>query len=85
MKRVKVAELKDNLSRYLRSAEAGATVTVTDRDRPVAQIVPFPAEEGVELTEAEQPFVTVRERRYPPFRAPFDSLALLLAERGDRS
>ncbi|MBI4260112.1 MAG: type II toxin-antitoxin system prevent-host-death family antitoxin, partial [Actinobacteria bacterium] len=40
MKRVKIAELKDQLSKHLRAVERGAHVEVTDRDRPIARIVP---------------------------------------------
>ena len=41
MKRAKIAELKDNLSRYLEHVEAGGEVVVLRRDRPVARIVPI--------------------------------------------
>ncbi len=41
MKRAKIAELKNNLSRYLDHVKAGGSVVVFDRDRPVAQIVPL--------------------------------------------
>jgi prevent-host-death family protein len=85
MKSVKIAELKDNLSRYLRAAEKGASVVVTDRDRPVARIVPILAEESVEVVPASRPFSSVRARRFAPTRATIDSLALLLEERADRS
>jgi antitoxin (DNA-binding transcriptional repressor) of toxin-antitoxin stability system len=40
MKRAKIAELKNNLSRYLEHVKAGGTILVLERDRPVAQIVP---------------------------------------------
>jgi len=40
MKRVKIAELKDQLSRHLREVERGGEIEVTDRDRPIARIVP---------------------------------------------
>src|SRR5689334_8589896 len=40
MKRVKIAELKDHLSSHLRAVERGATIEVTDRERPIARIVP---------------------------------------------
>jgi antitoxin (DNA-binding transcriptional repressor) of toxin-antitoxin stability system len=33
--------LKNNLSRYLDHVKAGGTVLVLERDRPVAQIVPW--------------------------------------------
>src|SRR5215510_9312557 len=39
MKNAKIAELKNNLSRYLDYVKAGGTVMVLERDRPVAQIV----------------------------------------------
>jgi prevent-host-death family protein len=41
MKLAKIAELKNNLSRYLDHVRAGGTVTVLDRDEPIAQIVPL--------------------------------------------
>lgn len=84
MKSVKIAQLKDQLSRYLRAAEGGASIVVTDRDRPVARLVPIATEEGLELLEATAPFTAVRERRFPPTRKRIDSLALLRQERGDR-
>jgi prevent-host-death family protein len=42
MKTVKIAELKDRLSEHLRAVERGAVaeVIVTDRNRPVARILP---------------------------------------------
>ena len=40
MKEVRIAELKARLSSYLRSVRRGETVTVMDRDTPVAHIVP---------------------------------------------
>ena len=44
MKTAGIAELKNNLSRYLDHVRAGGTVMVLDRDAPVAQIVPMPKE-----------------------------------------
>jgi prevent-host-death family protein len=41
MKKAGIAELRNNLSRYLDHVRAGGTVTICDRDRPVAQIVPL--------------------------------------------
>ena len=42
MKKAKIAELKNNLSRYLEHVRGGGTVVVFDRDQPVARIVPLP-------------------------------------------
>ncbi len=45
MNMVKIAELKNNLSRYLGYVREGGEVLVFDRDTPVARIVPFAAAE----------------------------------------
>jgi len=42
-KTVGVAELRQNLSRYLRRVERGERLLVTDRNRPVAEIGPAPS------------------------------------------
>lgn len=41
MKKAKIAELKNQLSRYLEHVRAGGSVLVLDRDRPVARLVPL--------------------------------------------
>ena len=83
MRRVGVAELKNNLSRHLRAVEAGEEVEVTDRDRAIARIVPVRRDE-VRLRAAIRPFASIRDRTYPPLDTSLDSLALLREERGDR-
>jgi prevent-host-death family protein len=45
---VGVAELRQNLSRYLRRVEQGERLVVTDRNRPVAELGP-PATTGAAL------------------------------------
>jgi prevent-host-death family protein len=46
--RVGIAELRQNLSRYLRRVELGERLIVTDRNRPVAELGPPPST-GAEL------------------------------------
>src|SRR5947209_19629700 len=41
MKQARIAELKNNLSRYVARVRAGETITVFDRNRPVARLVPI--------------------------------------------
>ena len=41
MKKAKIAELKNHLSRYLDHVRSGESVLVLDRDQPVARIVPL--------------------------------------------
>jgi prevent-host-death family protein len=81
MKAVRIAELKARLSEHLKSVRKGRTLTVLDRDTPVARIVPYAAE-PVEVRRA-----TRRLRDLvppPPPSAPTDSLAVLLEDRRRR-
>ena len=43
---VGIAELRQNLSRYLRRVERGERLLVTDRNRPVAELGPPPHASG---------------------------------------
>jgi prevent-host-death family protein len=40
---VGIAELRQNLSRYLRRVESGERLLVTDRNRPIAELGPPPS------------------------------------------
>ena len=83
--RVGVAELKARLSEYLRRVRAGGTVTVLDRNREIARIVPL---------ESSDPLI-VRKRSGlircladiplpPPLELDIDVLELLAEEREPR-
>ncbi len=41
MKKARIAELKNNLSRYIEHVKGGGTVLIFERDQPVARIVPL--------------------------------------------
>lgn len=84
MKRVGVADLKDHLSKHLRAVEAGAEVEVTDRDRPIARIVPVGSATRVAVQPSRKPFASIRGRRYPAAGWRVSSTELLLEERQDR-
>jgi antitoxin (DNA-binding transcriptional repressor) of toxin-antitoxin stability system len=43
MKKARIGELKNHLSRYLDHVRGGGSVLVLDGDQPVVQIVPLPA------------------------------------------
>jgi prevent-host-death family protein len=83
MRSVKIAELKDRLSEHLRAVEQGAEVLVTDRNRPIARIVPV-SSTGLELIPPIIPFEAVRKRKWPAVRWSVKSEELLDAERTDR-
>jgi prevent-host-death family protein len=53
MQSIGIRELRQHASRYLRAVEAGERITVTDRGRPVAQIVPIRAETAYDRLVAE--------------------------------
>lgn len=48
MREIGIRELRQHASRHLRDVEAGMTLQVTDRGRPVARIVPIAREDGLE-------------------------------------
>ena len=81
MKSVGIAELKARLSEHLRSVRKGRTLTVLDRDTPVARIVPYAAA-PLEVRRATR---RVRDLKVPPPPAtPTDSLSVLLDDRHRR-
>ncbi len=81
MTTVRIAELKARLSEHLRSVRKGRTLTVLDRDTPVARIVPY-APEPIEVQRATR---RPRDLKLPPPPAsPTDSLAALLEDRRRR-
>jgi prevent-host-death family protein len=85
MKSVKIAELKDKLSEHLRAVEQGSEVIVTDRNRPIARIVPLAAGAGgPTLVPPQSPFAEVRDRTWPAASWRVPSHELLAQERGDR-
>jgi prevent-host-death family protein len=52
MNAVKIADLKNNLSRHINRVRRGGEITVLDRDTPVARIVPFVHGEGAARRDA---------------------------------
>ena len=81
MKAVRIADLKARLSEHLKSVRKGRTLTVFDRDTPVARIVPYAAE-PIEIRRAVR---RLRDVKLPPPPAKrTDSLAVLLDDRRRR-
>jgi antitoxin (DNA-binding transcriptional repressor) of toxin-antitoxin stability system len=81
MTTVRIAELKSRLSEHLRSVRKGRTLTVLDRDTPVARIIPYAAE-PIEVRRATR---RLQDVKLPPApAAPTDSLTILLDDRHRR-
>jgi prevent-host-death family protein len=82
MKQVKIAQLKAKLSEYLREVRRGATISVLDRQTPVAQIIPVrdhPALVIRKPTAGTPPPNRVRLAK--PAKLHLDIVELLLEER----
>ena len=81
MSDVRIADLKARLSEHLRSVRNGGTVTVLDRDTPVARIIPIAAP-ALEIRKARR---TLRDLKLPPRPSKrTDSTALLIEDRRRR-
>jgi prevent-host-death family protein len=80
MSKVGIANLKAHLSQHLRKVRGGRTITVVDRDTPVARIVPYGVEGPLEVRRA------TRKPKDVPRPAPGDteSLTALLRDRSSR-
>lgn len=81
MKTVGIADLKARLSEHLRAVRRGRTVTIVDRQTPVARLVPYEAG-PVEIRRATRQPRTLELPDWPP--RPTDSLTVLLEDRARR-
>ena len=52
MTRIGIRELRQRASEYLRRVEAGETIEVTDRGRPIALLTPIPSVPPIERLRA---------------------------------
>ena len=95
MKSVNIADLKNNLSRYLNEVRQGEEVLIRDRNLPIAKIVPLSTDDEEEelLALAAQGLIGLpgKTKGFPKdfFTAPLpkvkvDALKLLQEERDER-
>jgi antitoxin (DNA-binding transcriptional repressor) of toxin-antitoxin stability system len=82
MSKVGIADLKAHLSQHLRKVRGGRTLTVFDRETPVAQIVPYDAETPLDVRRATRKPSDLRLPPRPSVRT--DSLSLLIQDRSSR-
>lgn len=81
MRRIGVAELKNNLSRNLRLVEKGEVIEVTDHDRAIARLIPIETKSRLVIREPTRPFADIANRRYQPLKLPVSSTDLLRQDR----
>lgn len=87
MKSVKIAELKAKLSEHLREVRRGHSVTVVDRETPIARLVPYSSDaEGLTIRKPLRKRRSLRGVPLPkPLKLDIDIVDLLLEERqGER-
>ena len=80
--RVGIADLKAHLSRHLRRVRGGRTLTVVDRETPIAKLVPYDSEAPLEVRRATRKPSEVRAAARSS--GTVDSLAVLLQDRAAR-
>ena len=85
--RVMIADLKAHLSRHLRTVRAGGTLTILDRDTPIARVVPVTGRpDRLVVRPATKTWAEVAPllAKLKPLKLPVDSLTILRELRKDR-
>jgi prevent-host-death family protein len=81
-KAVRIAELKAKLSEHLRAVRRGHTITVLDRDQPIARIVPYRSSGAVRIRKPAPGAPRLQDIPLPPpLPMKTDIVALLLEDR----
>ncbi|MBI4212082.1 MAG: type II toxin-antitoxin system prevent-host-death family antitoxin [Deltaproteobacteria bacterium] len=64
---VKVGELRNHLSKYLKRVRQGAEVVITDRDTPVGRVVPYEnhERESLELMAPQKGYSGLADLSFP--------------------
>ena len=83
MKNIRIADFKSRLSEHLREVRRGHTLTVMDRNTPIARVVPYEEHGGVLRVRFPHPQYPKLHRipLPPPLRLRHDVVSLLLEER----
>lgn len=83
MNTVRIADLKARLSEHLRAVRRGRTLTVLDRDTPVARLIPYTRDAETLRVRQPRPGAPRLSRvpLPPPLRLKVDVVALLAEER----
>ena len=82
MKEVRIAELKARLSEYLRAVRGGETISVLDRETPIAHIVPVREKVALRIRKPVAGTPPPNRVRLPkPMKLNLEIVDLLLEER----
>jgi len=83
MNNIRIADFKSRLSEHLRQVRRGHTLTVMDRNTPIARVVPYEEHSGVLQVRLPPPQQHKLHRipLPPPLRLRRDIVSFLLEER----
>jgi prevent-host-death family protein len=82
MRQVGIAELKSRLSEYLRAVRRGETISVLDRETPVAQIIPVREKSALSIRKPAPGTAPLNRIPLPkPLALDVDIVQLLMEER----
>jgi antitoxin (DNA-binding transcriptional repressor) of toxin-antitoxin stability system len=82
MNEVRIADLKSRLSEHLRTVRSGRSLTILDRETPIARIVPWKREDALQVRRPRPGAPKLSQVRLPPpLPLSGDIVDLLLEER----
>lgn len=82
MQGIRIADLKNRLSEHLRKVRSGRSLTILDRDTPIARITPWEREDALQIRRPRPGAPKLAQVRLPPpFPFRDDIVELLLEER----
>jgi len=85
MKAVRIADLKSHLSQHLRDVRAGNSVTILDRETPVARLLPIDSGDDVTITSPAKGAAGLASVKLPrPVKIKVDAVRFLLEDRRKR-
>lgn len=61
---VRIAEFKAHLSQHLRNVRRGHSLTLLDRETPIARVLPYPSGSG--RLSVRKPLRSLKDVRLPP-------------------
>ncbi|MBI2982147.1 MAG: type II toxin-antitoxin system prevent-host-death family antitoxin, partial [Deltaproteobacteria bacterium] len=79
MIKVKVGELRNKLSSYLKRVRHGAEIVITDRETPIGRLVPYREEkkEALDIIPPKKGYIGFADLDFPDMDIDFDPVDIL--------
>lgn len=84
---VKVGELRNRLSQYLKKVRQGGEILISDRETPIGRIIPFRKGKGegpIQVMEPAKGYGGLAKIHFPDIECSIDPLGLLMEDRRKR-